>query len=294
MKKQTNPFLLSFLLAFSVNTALASNPSARDIVQSMLDREDGHSQYTLSQLMSCRFKQKKGRFKCVSKPRVKLFEGLSKDVGKNLEDSRSLSIIIKPAAEKGLAFLQNDYDDTSKDSEQWMYLPSMKKLKRIISETDDGAKTGSLFGSEISYEDIEKRHLDDYQYQLLGEQNYHKRPVWLIKSTPTAKQAKKTSYSYTKSWIDKEKLLPLKIEMYDRQGRLKKTMLQQKIQNIDGINVARQILIIHHANQRMSMMRISKIALNIDIPDDLLGIRALNDANYRENQLKPIRHKAHK
>jgi len=290
------PLLLKTLLATAIfiSQSATAAPTAKEIIQSMLDRDDGTSSYTQSQLMSCRFKVTAGKYKCISKPRVKQFEGLNKDIGDNLKDSRGLNLIIKPASEKGMAFLQNDYDDDNKDSEQWMYLPAMKKLKRIISETDDGAKTGSLFGSELSYEDIEKRHINDYNYEIIKEATYSKRPVWVMKSTPTPTQAKKTSYSYTKSWVDKDRLLGLKVELYDRQGQLKKTLLQQRVEQVSGIWVAKQMLIINHANQRMSMMRTSKIALNIDIPEALLGTRVLNDASYRETQLKPIRAKATK
>lgn len=281
-----------FVASLAISSHSLAGPSATEIVQKMIDREDGKSSYTQSQLMSCAFKMKAGKLKCSTKPRVKQFEGLSKDIGENLKDTRALSLINKPAAEKGMAFLQNDYDDQSKDSEQWMYSPAMRKLKRIISDTDEGAKTGSLFGSEISYEDIEKRHLNDYRYELLAEENYQGNPVWVIKSTPTAEEAKKTSYSYSKAWIDKNRFISLKNEMYDRQGKLKKTMMQQKLQQQDGIWVAKQILIINHANQRMSMMRIKKNILNIDIEDDLLGTRALNDSNYRESALSKIRAQA--
>ena len=267
----------------------ASDMGARDIVQQMLNRDDGRSSYTQNKLMSCRYKLTKGHYKCASKPRVKISEGIGKDTGESDKDTITLSLIIKPATEKGMAFLQHDFDSESKDSEQWMYLPAMKKLKRIVSETDDGPKTGTLFGSEISYEDIEKHHINDATYELLGEESMNRQKVWKIKSTPTAVQAQKSSYAYTISWIDQERFIPIKFELYNRQGILKKTFLNQKVENHDGIWIARQMMVVNHINQRMSLMQISKIVLNIDIPDALLGTRALNDASYRESQLRPIR-----
>lgn len=294
MKNNLYKIIFISILNLTVSSLANASMTAKDIAKLMLDRDDGRSNYTQSQLMSCRFKLSKGRYKCITKPRVKKFEGVSKDVGQNNKDTKSLNLIIKPAAEKGMAFLQNDYDDESKDSEQWMYLPAMKKLKRIISETDDGAKTGSLFGSEISYEDIEKRHLNDYSYELLSEEKYQKQSVWVIKSVPTAEQAKKTSYSSTKSWVDKDKLLPLKIEMYDRQNKLKKVLLQQAIKKVAGVWVSKQMMMINYSNQRMSMLQINKMAMNVDIADGLLGTRALNDANYRDKTLTPLRNAAKK
>lgn len=287
MKKLLS-LIIATALVYSGNTA-AANLSAEEIVQKMIDRNDGHSSYSQNKLMSCRYKLAKGRYKCSTKPRIKMTEGISKDTGKASKDTIALNLIIKPASEKGMAFLQHDFDDEAKDTEQWMYLPAMKKLKRIISETDDGPKTGTLFGSEIAYEDIEKRHINDATYELLSEERYNKRKVWKIKSTPTAEQARKSSYAYTISWIDQERFMASKFELYDRQGQLKKTFLQQKVNRQDGIWVARQMMVINHSNQRMSLMQISKIVLNIDVPDALLGQRALNDSSYRETQLRPIR-----
>jgi len=278
------------LLALTLTLPAQAAPDAREIMQQSLDLDDGSSRYSQARLMSCAFVIKNGKRKCRSKPRIKLTEGLSKDLGENGKDSITLSLILKPSNEKGLAFLQKDYDDTEKDSEQWMYLPAMKKLKRIVSETDDGPKTGTLFGSELAYEDIEKRHLDDSSYELLEETlSYGKRTVWKIKATPTEKYAPKTSYGHSVLWIDQQTHLPLKIELYNRQGKRAKTILQQKIQQIDGLWIAKRMQIINHVNQRMSLMLTDKLALNIEIADGLLESRALNDSNYRESQMAPLR-----
>ncbi|MDQ7075591.1 MAG: outer membrane lipoprotein-sorting protein [Gammaproteobacteria bacterium] len=279
------------LLALSLTALpLHAAPSARQIMQHSLDLDDGSSRYSQARMMSCAFVIKKGKRKCRSKPRLKLTESLGKDVGAEGKDSLSLSLILKPSSEKGMAFLQKDYDDTDKDSEQWMYLPAMKKLKRIVSETDDGPKTGTLFGSELAYEDIEKHHINDSSYKLLEKNlSYGKRTVWKIKATPTEKFAPKTSYGHSVVWIDQQHYLPLKIELYNRQGKLAKTLLQQKIQQINGIWIAKRMQIINHSNQRMSLMVTDKLALNVDVPDGLLESRALKDSNYRETQMKALR-----
>ncbi len=282
-------FISLSILSLNVNAQM----SARDVVQKMLDIDDGMSQYSQSVLMSCAFSVVKGQRKCRAKPRTKVSESLRKDVGKSLEDTINLNLILKPSSEKGMAFLQKDYDDESKDSEQWMYMPALKKLKRIVSETDDGPKTGTLFGSEIAYEDIEKRHINDSTYEMIdANASYGEHQTWQIKSTPTASYAPKTSYSYSIMWVDKGNYLPHRVDLYNRQNNLAKTIFQQRMEKVDGIWVSKQMMIINHSNQRMSMMQIKKIAINIDVDDDLLGIRALDDSNYRESKMKSIRSKA--
>jgi Fe-S cluster biosynthesis and repair protein YggX len=284
--------LISIAVMF-VSTSVFAQMSARDVVQKMLDVDDGQSRYSSSVLMSCAYELVKNKPKCSSKPRTKVSESLSKDVGNQLEDTLNLNLILQPSSEKGMAFLQKDYDDEEKDSEQWMYMPALKKLKRIVSETDDGPKTGTLFGSEIAYEDIEKRHINDSTYEMLdANASYGRFQTWKIKSVPTASYARKTSYSHSIMWVDKNHYLPHRIDLYDRQGALSKTIYQQRIEQVDGIWVAKQMLIINHSNSRMSMMQIKKMAMNVEVADDLLGVRALDDSNYRESMMKSIRTKA--
>jgi hypothetical protein len=266
---------------------------AQQIMQQVIERNDGASQYSLTKLASCAYKLVNKRKKCARQPRIKQFESLTKDIGKQGQDTKTLNLIIAPASEAGMAFLQTDYGDDQHDSQQWLYLPALKKLKRIVSATDNGAKTGSVFGSEIAYEDIEKRHLADNTYQLLAANSkFGQYNTWTIKSTPTPAFAAKTSYSYVIAYIDKTSLIPVKIELYKHQEQLVKTIYHRKLIKHQGIWLARKMLVINHSNQRMSQLSINKYALDIPLADALLGKRALTDNDYRETQMRQIRQAA--
>jgi len=288
--KKTILFLAFLLTYSSIEGRMLKNPKkAKQIAYKMINRNDGKSRYTKTVLLSCAFKKKGGKRKCSSKPRKKVMEGIAKDIGKGGKDSINLSLISFPPSEKGVAFLQKDYDNTAKDSDQWMYLPALKRLKRIVSQSLNSPKTGSLFGSEIAYEDMEKIKLSDYEYSYLGEGKVDGKKVNILESFPTAKRAKKTSYGKGKIWVDMVSYIVLKSESYNRRGKLVKTFYSKKLKKIGGIWVARLFIVVNHKNQRMTMMKTDKIALNINVASGLFEVRALKDASFRESKMRAIR-----
>lgn len=285
MKKSILAFLFTSLLTGNLHAA----PSARDIIQKVIDQDNGKSQYSVSTVATCRYQVTNKKMSCAEQPRVKVIEGVQKDFGKNNKDSRSISIILEPAAEKGIGFLQFDYDDPNRDTDQWMYLSAMGKVKRLVSGKSDEPKTGTLFGSEISYEDVERPHIDDYLYKIIKEENYRGRPCWVIESQPTPERARKTNYSRGVQWIDKEYFQMVKAQLYDRGGRPIKEVIASDIEKIDGIWIARRLNVNNVQSRRISTMKTDKIRLNIKVDDRLFSQRTLTDGAWREQQLQVLR-----
>jgi hypothetical protein len=270
------------------NTLLAEE--ARDIAKKMIEREDGKSSYSKITLLSCDMDTQSGKKKCLSKPRKKRFEEFSKDLGEKLKDTTSVMILISPAYEKGVGFLQRDFDQAGKDSEQWLYLPALKKLKLIVSEGGDNRpKTGSLFESEIAYEDIENVHLSDFSYKLIKEGKVGSRNVWVIDSFPSNSYAPKTSYGRNRFWVDKASYIPLKSEHYNRQNTLVKTFHNRKLKKISGIWDAQQTIVVNHARGRMSLLKREARTFNITLADKMLETRILTDKEFREDAMNRIR-----
>ncbi len=262
---------------------------AREIASLMIDRDDGRKVYTQVQLVTCQFRIKNGVRVRSSNPVKKSIETLRIDVGKDLEDTISLGIINDPPAEKNMAFLQKDYDEEGKVSDQWMYFPAMKKLKRIVSQSENSPRDGSVFGSEISYEDIEKTHVSNYTYSYEDSEEIDKRLCDKIAAYPTAKYHQKTSYGKEIFWIDQETRIAIKREMYDKRDRLVKTFYCRDIVNIDGVFLNKVRVVINHDTKRMTMEKILMLAVNIPIEQELVGLRALKDTSYRESKLRVIR-----
>jgi len=127
---------------------------AREIAGLNLNRDDGQTLYRQVVLLTCQYAFDNGRRTCRSRPVKKEIENVIVDMNDAVVDERSLGVITSPPSEKNMAFLQQDYHESGKESDQWMYFPAMKKLKRIVSQSDESPKTGSVFGSEIAYDSV--------------------------------------------------------------------------------------------------------------------------------------------
>lgn len=263
--------------------------SAEEIAKQMYDRDDGVSQISLQKLSSCRYAMKNNRKGCTEKPRSNVIESVRKDYGEKQKDVKTVSIVKSPAAERGVGFLQYDYENPDKDADQWMYLSALGKVKRIVSGNDNEPKQGSFFGSEFSYEDLEQRYLEDYTYEVLKSVTYKNRPCWVLEITPTEEHARKSNYQKSINWIDKERHIALKTILYDRQGKKVKQLISHDIRKIDGVWVPMILNMDNVQTNRMTTLKIEKTALNISVQDDFLNLRTLTDGAFREQRLNTFR-----
>ncbi len=247
---------------------------------------DGTTEIGRVRLSTCGVTRKEKKIVCKSTPRVKVMDLIRKDYGPNEKDHKSVTIIIEPAGEKGIGFLQYDYEQKGKETDQWLYLSALGKVKRIVSGNENEPKTGSFFGSELSYEDMEKRHLDDYTYNILGEETYAQRPCVVIEAVPTKQQARKSNYSKSRDWVDRERDIVLKSVLYSRQGKKVKRIYFGKIKTIDDILVPMQIVVLNLDTERRTVMTYENIALNVDVKDEFLTRRTLTDGAFRESHLR--------
>ena len=136
-------------------------------------------------------------------------------ISKSMDGNKKQLIwFLEPKDDKGVAFLKIEHDD--KDDEMRMWLPAFKKVRRISSK-----KKGDAFmGSDLSYEDLSSRNLDENDYNRLDDEIVDGKDCYVLEITP-GKEAN-SSYSKHVSWIEKSSLMGLKEESYDKRGRLKK------------------------------------------------------------------------
>lgn len=275
--------------AFGVFLPVAwAEENPREIMKRVIDRDDGATQVVRQKIATCRYTLKNKKTVCAEDPRIKISLSVQKDVGKGGKDSRTVMILRDPPGEKGVGFLQFDYDDPQKSTDQWMYLPALGKVRRLVSGNDNEPKTGSLFGSEFSYEDLERRHLDDSTYRILKSDTYNGRPTWVMESIPTPEYARKSSYSRSINWVDKERFMVLKVLLYDRQRKPFKQLTFKNVEKLSGIWMARSININNVKSRRVSTLKMEKIALNITVPPGFLSMRTLTDGAFREGHLQNL------
>ena len=119
-----------------------------------------------------------------------------------------------PADDKGVAFLKIEHE--GKDDEMRMWLPAFKKIRRITAKK----KGDSFMGSDLSYEDMSNRDLEENEYKRLEDDMVDSIACYVLEVVP--KKEAKSSYFKHKSWINKESLAAVKEESYDKKGKLKK------------------------------------------------------------------------
>ena len=279
-------------LSLFITDIAQAEMTARELVQKMNDNQllTTDSSFNLLQLTSCKYGTHNGKLKCVEKPRIKLLEIAQINLGADNKDSQSITIILEPASEKGIGMLTYTYDAIDQDNETWLYLSALGKVKRIASGRDDEhTEPTSVFGSEISTEDQETGKLDHYTYKILQSGNYKGRPVAVIESLPTIEGAKHTRYGKLRTWVDRERFISLKIQMFDKHGNAIKHVSAAKVEQINGIWLARSVTFKNLVSQRLTNMNIKTINFGLNIDAKFLTQRALTDQGFRQRHLQSLR-----
>lgn len=132
------------------------------------------------------------------------------------DGDKSLLIFDNPRDVKGTAFLSHTHSLTPDD--QWLYLPALKRVKRISSAN----KSGPFVGSEYAYEDLASQEVEKYKYKWLRDEVVAGRDNFVIERYP---QYEHSGYTRQIVWLDKEMYQPNKLEFYDRKNAMLKTLL---------------------------------------------------------------------
>ena len=156
--------------------------------------------------------------------RVRKIEQSTKDFG-NIE--KKIMFFQYPADVRDTSFMNWSYDEAGKDDDQWIYLPALKKIKRISSDS----KSDYFMGSDFTYDDLGDRHPAEDNHRILREETVQGQACYVVESTPIDQDY---MYSRTISWVIKDVWIGLKKEFYDEDGELLKTLTVQKYDKING------------------------------------------------------------
>jgi len=141
------------------------------------------------------------------------------------DGDKSLSIFDQPADVKGTAMLT--YSHGLKPDDQWLYLPAIKRVKRISSRN----KSGPFMGSEFAFEDLGSQEIEKYSYKLLREEACGELQCFVVERVPAYKYS---GYKRQNVWVDKEAYRVFKINFYDRKNELLKTLTSTDYQQFLG------------------------------------------------------------
>lgn len=231
MNKALLPLLLFSLL---VPVAIAKTPEERGLaLVTEADRRDtgfGDSQAAMTMILRNRHGDASTRELRVSTLEV------------SGDGDKSLTIFDHPADVAGTAFLS--YTHALEADDQWLYLPALKRVKRITSKN----KSGPFMGSEFAFEDLTSLEIAKYRYKYLRDEKLDGRDTWVIERFPAYEHS---GYTRLVTWLDKAMYQPLKVEFYDRKDALLKTLtLTDYQQYLDRFWRANRMSMVNHQTDK--------------------------------------------
>jgi hypothetical protein len=271
--------------------AMAATMSASDVMKSVdsTSRKAFSSAVVKTQLSTCKYRLNNSAIACKERPRVTVLEVGEKKYGAENQDSRSIALVIQPVSDKGIGLLTYEYGQAGKENDVLLYLPALSKVRRLVSGSDGNEDGGSFFGTEFFVDDVQLKKPEDFTYTMLREETFEGRPAWVIQATPTERRAKRTSYDKLVLWIDKERLVILKEDLYNRSAKLFKQRLNRDYAEIDNVWIARQQTMNNLLTNRITSIENLSVTYNKAVPDELLTERSLTDFTFREKNLALLR-----
>lgn len=163
------------------------------------------------------------------------------------DGDKSLTIFDNPRDVKGTAFLS--YTHKVGDDDQWLYLPALKRVKRISSRN----KSGSFVGSEFSYEDISSQEVEKYTYKYLRDEKLNGLDCFVFERYPVDK--KNSGYTRQVIWMDKGEYRIQKVDYYDRKNSLLKTLTASDYHRYqDRFWRAHKMEMVNHQNGKSTIL----------------------------------------
>ena len=184
------------------------------------------------------------------------------------DGDKSMSIFDKPADVKGTAFLTFSHATTPDD--QWLYLPALKRVKRINSKN----KSGPFMGSEFAYEDLSSQEVEKYTYKYLRDEKLNGIDTYVVERYPVDKNS---GYTRQVGWINKEEYRAEKIVFYDRKDSLLKTLTFNNYkQYLDQYWRADELHMVNHQTGKSTLLSWSNYKFKT----------GLKDKDFNRNSLK--------
>ena len=255
-------FVFPFILLLSVNLV------ARDLTpQEIIRKSENVVKLPASEAVSTlTIMDAKGRERVRKTAQVtKLYD--------NGKTEKRLVRFLEPADVKGTGLLSIDYTD--QDDDMWLYMPALRKTRRIVSSE----KSKSFMGSEFSYADMTPPNLEDFTYTMLPEEQVNGEPCYVIESIPVDEDiADENGFSKRILYMSKNDFVIRKSVYYDLDGDLWKELLVGKVEMVDAANKLYRpmnMTMENKQNDRKSIMMVEKLQVSTTISDDYFTTRYL-------------------
>jgi hypothetical protein len=200
-------FIGYILLTLACTLSYAKTPEeiGLDIAIETDRRDQGFTDSTADMIMILKNQDGDESIRTVKMKSLEMDEDCNKD----------LSIFQQPSDLKNTAVLT--YSHALNPDEQWIYLPGLKRVKRISTRN----KSGPFVGSEFAFEDLSSWEVDKYSYRFIKDDMLDERDCFMVENTPRYEYS---GYTRQIEWVDKDIYHPRRIDYYDRQNKLLKTL----------------------------------------------------------------------
>lgn len=255
--------ILLFLLpaVISQNPATASELAGRDIMVMVDEAPDGDNRKSQIEMVLINHRGKK---------RIRRMISFSKDYGK---DVKKLMAFKKPLDVKGTSFLSWEYDAPEKDDDKWLYMPALRKVRRI-----SGASNNEYFmGSDFTYDDMGDRSVDEDTHTLLGEEMLEGHECWKIECIPVEKES---AYDKRILWVRKDAKKTVKAEYLDTQGLIK-TFTVEDLKPHQGFWTVFKMRMENHRENHVTVMTLSDVVYDTDVADSFFSVNTISRGHLR-------------
>ncbi|MFT6122909.1 MAG: hydrophobe/amphiphile efflux-3 (HAE3) family protein [Oleiphilaceae bacterium] len=239
-------------------------PNAEWVVDHVNQEEEGEY---VSRRLDMTMTDKRG------KSRTRSTIGYRKYIG---DQKRTIIFYRKPSNVKGTGFMTYDYADVNKDDDQWLYLPALRKVRRI-SASDRG---DYFLGTDFTYDDIKKEgkiEVSDFQYTLVEETEINSFKTYRLDGLPNSKEiAKELGYGRVSIWVDKNSWSIVKADYWDVKDKFLKTLLVNDIRKVDGIWTRHKMSIDNHKTGHHTVFEFSEVDYKTPVADSIFTKRSLS------------------
>jgi hypothetical protein len=180
--------------------------------------------------------------------------------------SKSVLRFLAPAEVKGVALLVVNHPDRSSD--QWMWTPAIARERRIALQD----RSTRFFGTDFSFEDLEERDSNQFDYKLVGEETLAGAACWKIESRP--KQTKISQYTHSYVWVRKDNYVIAQIENY-KKTQLVRTARYSDIQRVQNIWTAQTIEMHDMQRNSKTILKTEKLQYNLPMKDEDFTLQAI-------------------
>lgn len=255
--------VMSISALLLVNTAVAETDqlSGLGIAQQVNARDEGTA---VSRNLMMEMIDRRG------KKRVRETRGFRKYYG---EEKRTMIFYLKPNNVRKTAFLTYDYPQA--DDDQWLYLPAMRKIRRI-SSSDRG---DYFLGTDFTYEDIKKEGkfgIEDYTWEKVGEETIDDHHSYIVEATPINDDiAKELGYSKVIYHVDSDIWMVRQAKSWDNRGNELKTIHTRDIRQVQNIWTAHLLEVNNHKTGHYTRFLFSDIDYAAGVADDIFMQQSL-------------------